>query len=335
MSSGLVTRTLQSSARALPPRAVSPAAPPRAAHGRPSSRVGISVKLAGVMVACVAGMAVIAAIAIHDVHDDIMAERSAALEKLVETASSVLVAHAATVERGEATLQQAQAAALADIKRLRYDANQYFWVNDMTPRMLMHPVKPELDGTDLASQKDADGKALFVEMTSVVRAHGAGVVEYMWPKPGEQAPQPKLSYVAGFKPWGWIVGTGIYIDDVDDAVAARSQFRQDRRHHPGVGAAGRPAAHPRHHGRRAEAHRIDAVAGRGDRSIAIPALARTDEIGAMARALQVLKENAAHMAELEEQSKAQEALAVAKHKEETRPAGRRAARRPSAPSPAP
>jgi methyl-accepting chemotaxis protein len=88
----------------------------------------------------------------------------------------------------------------------------------MTPTMIMHPVKPELDGSDLSSTEDPDGKKLFVDMVKVVQDKGAGFVEYQWPKPGAEAPQPKVSYVAGYEPWGWIIGSGIYVDDVSSVA---------------------------------------------------------------------------------------------------------------------
>jgi methyl-accepting chemotaxis protein len=84
----------------------------------------------------------------------------------------------------------------------------------MHPTMIMHPTKPELDGTDLTANKDPNGKALFVEFVNVCRQQGQGFVDYMWPKPGEKKPQPKISYVKLHSEWGWIVGSGIYVDDV-------------------------------------------------------------------------------------------------------------------------
>lgn len=111
------------------------------------------------------------------------------------------------------------------ISQLRYgaDNNDYFWINDLGPQMIMHPIKPALNGQDLASIKDPDGKPLFTEMVKVAQNKGAGLVDYKWPKPGHDNPVPKLSYVKLFEPWGWIIGTGIYLDDVEAAVLARQQ----------------------------------------------------------------------------------------------------------------
>ncbi|MEJ2656152.1 MAG: methyl-accepting chemotaxis protein [Desulfobacterales bacterium] len=103
-----------------------------------------------------------------------------------------------------------------EIGALRYgsEGKDYFWINDMHPKMVMHPFKPELNGRDLSDFKDPNGKHLFNEFVKVCREKGEGFVEYMWPKPGHDKPVPKLSYVKLFKPWNWIVGTGVYLDDI-------------------------------------------------------------------------------------------------------------------------
>jgi methyl-accepting chemotaxis protein len=89
--------------------------------------------------------------------------------------------------------------------------------------MLMHPIKPEMDGKDLSQEKDPTGKPLFVVMAQTAKAHGAGFVSYRWPRPGAAKPVPKLSYVKSFAPWGWIIGSGIYVDDVDAAVSSQTR----------------------------------------------------------------------------------------------------------------
>jgi methyl-accepting chemotaxis protein len=116
-----------------------------------------------------------------------------------------------------------QADAAAIIQALRYgpENKDYFWINDTHPRMVMHPYKPELNGQDLTDNKDPNGKRLFVEFARVCREHGGGFVDYYWPKYGADQPQPKLSYVMLFKEWNWVVGTGLYIDDIEVLVQAR------------------------------------------------------------------------------------------------------------------
>ncbi len=114
----------------------------------------------------------------------------------------------------------AKAAAAAAIGKIRYSGSEYLWINDMGPAMVMHPIRPDLNGKDLTGNKDPKGKALFVEFVQVVKASGSGYVDYMWPKPGAKEPEPKRSFVQGFAPWGWVIGSGVYIDDVN-AVARK------------------------------------------------------------------------------------------------------------------
>ena len=102
--------------------------------------------------------------------------------------------------------------ALNLIKTTRYNKKDYFWINDMQPTMIMHPYKPELDGKNLSDLKDPNGKRLFVEFVKVCKENGEGFVDYMWPKYGSEKPVPKISYVKLFKPWNWIIGSGVYLE---------------------------------------------------------------------------------------------------------------------------
>ncbi|GAB7191755.1 cache domain-containing protein [Kineococcus sp. NUM-3379] len=183
----------------------------------------IAVRLFTIVLVAAVGMAGVAVLAGLQTRSRIMAEREAATRAVVETALGVVQHHAAEAEAGRVGEEQAKAAALATLKALRYSGKEYFWVNDMGPTMLMHPIKPELDGKDLSGNADPDGKKLFVEMVDVVRKDGAGFVGYQWPKPGAEAPQPKISYVAGYEPWGWVIGSGVYVDTVSAAALADAQ----------------------------------------------------------------------------------------------------------------
>jgi len=138
---------------------------------------------------------------------------------LVETAYSVVTHYADQAAKGLISQEEAQAQAAKAVEAMRYEGNDYFWINDMGPRMVMHPMKPELNGKDISGSKDPNGKHLFVEMVNVCKKDGAGFVDYMWPKPGVDKPQPKISYVKLFPQWNWIIGSGIYIDDVQKEIA--------------------------------------------------------------------------------------------------------------------
>lgn len=109
-----------------------------------------------------------------------------------------------------------RSAALA-VSRIRYgDASKdYFWITDMRPYMIMHPYRSDLDGKDLSDYIDPMGKRLFVEAVSVVREEGDGFINYIWQwKDDTTRLVSKLSYVRGFPEWEWIIGTGIYLEDV-------------------------------------------------------------------------------------------------------------------------
>jgi len=112
-----------------------------------------------------------------------------------------------------------KAEALKSISAMRYGKSGYFWINDSEPKMIMHPIKPSLDGKNLSKVKDPNGKFLFNEMVKVSKTENlGGLVEYMWEKPGKDAPQLKYSYVKKFEPWDWIIGTGAYVDDIEENI---------------------------------------------------------------------------------------------------------------------
>lgn len=105
--------------------------------------------------------------------------------------------------------------ALESLKHMSYGENGYFWVQNSNNKMVMHPTDPELEGEDISSLRDAHGKNHFAQMTTVATNNiEGGLVKYMWPKPGLENPVEKFSYVQMFEPWGWIIGTGTYVDDI-------------------------------------------------------------------------------------------------------------------------
>ena len=136
------------------------------------------------------------------------------LRHLGELALGIVKEEHAAAQKGGVSDADAQKRAMARIAALRYGNNDYFWINDMHPKMVMHPIKPEMNGNDLSTYKDPNGKLLFVDFVDAVKKGGSGFVPYEWPKPGFDKPQPKLSYVVGFAPWNWVIGTGVYIDDL-------------------------------------------------------------------------------------------------------------------------
>jgi len=156
--------------------------------------------------------------------DGAMRARMDATRQHVEVAYGLLEWAHAQETGGQLSHEAAQAAAIGAIRQLRYDGKEYFWINDMQPRMIMHPFKPELEGKDLGSIKDPNGFALFHEMVETVRRDGKGFVTYQWPKPGSENPVDKVSYVEGYAPWGWVIGSGVYTGDLRDAVRVQMTY---------------------------------------------------------------------------------------------------------------
>ena len=161
--------------------------------------------------------------AYNDAHDsrNLQAIYRDPLQNAVNTAYGVIEAVA---KEKDLSLEEKQAKAAVLIQALRYgpENKDYFWINDMHPKMVMHPYKPKLNGKDLSDFKDPNGKKLFVEFTNVCREKGEGFVDYHWPKYGAEEPQPKLSYVKLYQPWNWVIGTGVYIEVAEEKLKSNS-----------------------------------------------------------------------------------------------------------------
>lgn len=135
-----------------------------------------------------------------------------------------IIGTGAWLEDITAELQQE---ALAQISKMRVNDGNYFWIQNTQNHMLMHPITPALDGKDLSDITDTKGEALFTQMTEVATEKGEGAVSYYWSKPGKEGDYPKLSYVKLFEPWGWIVGMGVYMDELDANIAQTQRSFSD------------------------------------------------------------------------------------------------------------
>ncbi|MHB8950883.1 MAG: methyl-accepting chemotaxis protein [Rhodoferax sp.] len=184
--------------------------------------LSIARKLGLIIGSALLGLSIMAAIFLLSERTLIMQERQSSVRQSVEIAHGLVVHFHDQVNKGKTTTDEGKQRAMAALKALRYSGNEYFWINDMTTVMVMHPIKPELDGKDLTENKDPTGKHLFVEFVNTVKASGSGFVFYMWPKPGSEQAVQKVSFVKGFAPWGWVIGSGVYVDTVDSVVANRA-----------------------------------------------------------------------------------------------------------------
>jgi methyl-accepting chemotaxis protein len=237
------------------------------------------------------------------------------LRHLGDVALGIIKEEHAAVQKSGVSDADAQKRAMARIGTLRYGNNDYFWINDMHPKMVMHPIKPEMNGNDLSSYKDPNGKLLFVDFADTVKKSGSGFVPYEWPKPGFDKPQPKLSYVVGFAPWNWVVGTGVYIDDLKAQTWASTQRS--------LIVAGvillfmlvvsifvaRSVTGPL---QRMTAAMNDLASG--NLAVEVPGVGRSDEVGEMAKAVEIFKSNAIARQKLEAEQREAETRATSGRK---------------------
>ena len=252
-------------------------------------RIGTRIQL--ITVTALLCMAALIGLSAWDLSQGISDARELKTRDLVETAHGVLTYFEGEERAGRMAREAAQKAAVEAVRGLHYAGNEYFWIQDMQPRMVLHP-KAELIGKDIGGITDPTGKHLFRDMVARVRQSGAGFVPYMWPKPGVDVPVAKISYVQGFRPWGWIIGSGIYADD----TAAQLRPTLVRVFGAAIVAAillailatmiGRGVARPVHTLTQA----MEGLAS-GNLEQQVPTAQRADEVGRMIGAVQVFKDN--------------------------------------------
>ena len=144
-------------------------------------------------------------------------EKKASLRNVTDVVNTLVASYEARVKAGEIKLEDARKTIASDMKSLRYQGNEYFFIIGTDGKMVAHGAKPELAGRDVSEDifKDSSGKYFAKEMVTIGKDKGEGFVTYEWPKPGQTVPSPKLGYVKLFAPWDWVIGTGIYVDDVE------------------------------------------------------------------------------------------------------------------------
>jgi PAS domain S-box-containing protein len=154
---------------------------------------------------------------------NIMNGKREMIKELTNSALSILSEYESDEREGLLTRQEAQKTAISRIEYLRYgeENKDYFWITDMIPVMIMHPFRNDLNGKDLTDFTDPHGKKMFVEFVETVKKSDQGYVDYMWQwKDDSIHIVPKLSFVEIFKPWGWVIGTGVYIEDVKKEISS-------------------------------------------------------------------------------------------------------------------
>jgi methyl-accepting chemotaxis protein len=278
-------------------------------------RMTVSRKIYALIGLSFVGLLGIALLDSSELGSGLKQQKQIELQHLAELALGIVKEEHAAAQKGDIAVADAQKRALTRVAALRYGNNDYFWVNDMRPHMVMHSLKPEMNGNDLSTYKDPNGKLLFVDMVNIVRKDGAGFVPYEWPKPGFDRPQPKLSYVVGFAPWDWVIGTGVYIDDLSAQTWASA-----RRSLIAAGlvllltlAVSIFVAQSITKPLQRITVAMKTLAG-GKLDVEVPGIGRRDEVGEMAETLEVFKSNALARLGLEAEQKEAETRAVARRK---------------------
>jgi PAS domain S-box-containing protein len=163
------------------------------------------------------------AILIPAIERSIVERKKEMIQELTTSAWNILASFEQEVQAGRVSRANAEREAVLQFRNLHYGPRlkDYFWINDLTPRMVVHPYRHDLEGQDLSGIQDPDGKRVFVEFAQLAKAQGEGFVRYRWQwKDDPTRTVPKLSYVKLFEPWGWVIGTGIYLEDVREEIAA-------------------------------------------------------------------------------------------------------------------
>jgi methyl-accepting chemotaxis protein len=260
-------------------------------------RFSIGLRIYSIIGLSFCGLVGLAVMQAGNLADSLKQQRQNELSHLAQIALSMAREEYDAAVRDHSSDEEARKRAAARISKLRFGNGDYFWINDLGPRMIMHPLKPELNGQDLTENKDPNGKRLFVEFANVVKKQGSGFVDYQWPKPGKDAPQPKLSFVTGFEPWGWVIGTGVYIDDLHAQLweSAKNVIIAALIVIGLLGAVTLIIARGMSKALVAMTSAVTRL-GEGDFGIKLPGLDRRDELGDMSRSIEQFKVKAAEKA---------------------------------------
>lgn len=151
---------------------------------------------------------------IPKVEKDTLSTKKEALKTAIDMAYSGILSLQQRSTTGKMTTEEAKERAIAIIKDLRYMGENYLWIQNSHSQIVAHPIRPELNGKDMSEFKDPSGNTLFRTMSLRAKEDGNAFIPYLWPKEGEERPIAKISYVRYFQQWDWIIGSGVFIDDV-------------------------------------------------------------------------------------------------------------------------
>ncbi|MET4732435.1 methyl-accepting chemotaxis protein [Thalassospira sp. MBR-102] len=268
------------------------------------SNFSLSAKLRMVLVMTAFALGGLAVFDLVTLRSALVEEKKANVRQVVDMTRSIFSHYDQLAKSGEITLDEAQTRATEFIQNARYADNNYVFVLGLDTKVILHPIQPKLNGQNGKQVIDVNGVPILDEMVKAARHPEGGFLTYEWNKPGHDGVFPKLAYAETFKPWGWVITTGVYIDDVDDifwqtaindiAVAISMLIV--------IGMAGLAIDRSTTRPLRMITEALNKLA-QGDTSVTTNETDRRDEIGALARSLDVFRSNREQAEKLEREQK--------------------------------
>jgi len=233
---------------------------------------------------------------------DVYAGRQDEMRTVIEVAAKVVQQQYDDFKKGTISEAEAQQRAKASVRAMRYNENDYFFIQNKDVFTIVHGVRADQEGSDMSKKQDPAGKYFSVEMNKMATDNGQGFVDYQYPKPGASfdQPSPKLSYVKFFAPWQWTIGTGMYVDDIDATIRTRALWTAAIALAFLIGIGGFAGFVMFRLSNRLNALGVAMRSlASGESDVALPAISGNDEVAEMAQAVQVFKQNAMERARLE------------------------------------
>ncbi len=268
------------------------------------SNFSLSAKLRMVLVMTAFALGGLAVFDLVTLRSALVEEKKANVRQVVDMTRSIFSHYDQLAKSGEITLDEAQTRATEFIQNARYADNNYVFVLGLDTKVILHPIQTKLNGQNGKQVIDVNGVPVLDEMVKAARHPEGGFLTYEWNKPGHNGVFPKLAYAETFKPWGWVITTGVYIDDVDDifwqtaindiAVAISMLIV--------IGMAGLAIDRSTTRPLRMITEALNRLA-QGDTSVTTNETDRRDEIGALGRSLDVFRSNREQAEKLEREQK--------------------------------
>ncbi|MFD2173725.1 methyl-accepting chemotaxis protein [Rhodobacter lacus] len=268
---------------------------------------GISARIYGIVAVAALALVILSETLLNFASNNAFEMREQHLSDVTDTAVSVLRELQDQVEAGTMTAEQARIEGAKRLTGLKFDKTGYFFAFDMQGVMQAHATMPNWIGTSQLGYEDAYGSKIFVEMLNIAKDQGRGHLNYYFRKPDSDVAEEKIGYVATFEPWGWVVGTGSYVSDIEAALGALRTISMIAMGVALLALLGvatvlaRSVTKPF-----ALVHRRMEAMTAGDTESVVPCQKNGSEVGDMARALEHFRESIAEKNALEAQQRAQE-----------------------------